>query len=202
MADPAVLSDDELLAAAQDAVEGDTRPFEQLVERYRRRVMANCRYLTGSADDAEDLAQDVFVKAYFGLKRFEARAGFGTWVQRIKINHCLNHLRARRGKTFIEVDDPALDGTPALHVPPAAEAAMATREDRQAIREVLDRLPDTLRIPLVMRDVDDLAYEEIADALDLSLSAVKMRIKRGREAFRRDYDARMRGSAPTEGRER
>lgn len=191
MREPTVMTDEELLVAAQGAVDGDTRPFEQLVERYRRRVMANCRYLTGSSTDAEDLAQDVFVKAYFGLRRFEARAGFGTWIQRIKINHCLNFLRSRRGKTFVEVDDPALDGAAELHVPPTAEAAVVTREDRQLIREVLDGLPDTLRLPLVMRDVDGLAYEEIADSLTLSLSAVKMRIKRGREAFRRDYAARV-----------
>jgi RNA polymerase sigma-70 factor (ECF subfamily) len=197
--DESIVDDEELLAAVRRATPGDTRPFEQLVERHRRRVLANCRYLSGAPDEAEDLAQDVFVKAYFGLTRFEGRSGFATWLQRIKINHCLNFLRARKGRTFIHLEDPALESDSALRVPPQADVVVATREDRHAIRTILDCLPDTLRVPLIMRDVDGLSYEEIAGILELTLSAVKMRIKRGREEFRRQYDRRMR-VAPAHGR--
>jgi len=73
-------------------------------------VLANCRYLSGSAEDAQDLAQDVFVKVYFALRRFRGESTFGTWVQRIKVNHCLNYLRRDRGKNFLDVEDPAVPG--------------------------------------------------------------------------------------------
>jgi len=181
-------SDDELVTAALDAAEGDTRAFDELVVRHQGRILANCRYLSGSADDAHDLAQEVFVKAFFGLKRFQGRAKFGSWVQRIKVNHCLNHLRKRKGKSFLDVDDPVLSGEAELQTPASPERDAGRRDMRERIREVLDALPDTLRIPLIMRDLDGYAYQEIADSLGLGLSAVKMRIKRAREEFRRLYD--------------
>ena len=82
----------------QQAAEGDMGAFETLVERHRNRVMANCRYISGSPADAEDLAQEVFVKAFFGLQNFEGRAQFATWLNRIKVNHCLNFLEKAEGK--------------------------------------------------------------------------------------------------------
>jgi len=177
-----------LVEQAQQSPAGDTRAFEQLVKRHQEKVLTNCRYLTGSPDDAQDLAQEVFVKAFFGLKRFEGRAQFGSWVQRIKVNHCLNFIRKRKDKTFVDVTDPATENDPELQVPTAVEREF-DRQDKQAVIEaVLSQLPDTLRVPLLMRDLDGMNYQEIAEVLKVGLSAVKMRIKRGREEFRRLYD--------------
>jgi RNA polymerase sigma-70 factor (ECF subfamily) len=91
-------SDEELVTQARESLRGDVTAFETLVTRYESRVVTNCRFLTGSPADAEDLAQEVFTKAYFALRKFEGRSSFGTWVHRIKVNHCLNHLdkRSRR----------------------------------------------------------------------------------------------------------
>jgi len=175
--------DEALVAQARDS-RGDLRPFEELVRRHEQKVLANCRYLTGSADDAEDLAQEVFVKAYFGLRRFRGESRFGTWVQRIKVNHCLNFLRRRRRHGTVDVDDPLHESEEPLQVPAAVEAVHERSDRRHRIAAALDRIPETLRLPLVMCDLDELSYQEIADQLDLGLSAVKMRIKRGREAFR------------------
>lgn len=183
-------SDEDLVAAAQAAPDGDTRAFDELVVRHQGRVLANCRWISGSVDDAQDLAQDVFVKAFFALKRFQGRAQFGSWVQRIKVNHCLNHLRKVKGKTFLDIDDPALGGDTRLHLEARPERDADRRDDRDRIRDTLDALPDTLRVPLIMRDLDGFAYQEIADELGLGLSAVKMRIKRAREEFRRLYGER------------
>lgn len=183
-------SDEDLVTAAQSAPDGDTRAFDELVVRHQGRVLANCRWISGSADDAQDLAQDVFVKAFFALKRFQGRAGFGSWVQRIKVNHCLNHLRKVKGKTFLDVDDPALGGEARLHLEARPARDVDRRDARDRIRRILDILPDTLRVPLIMRDLDGYAYQEIADELGLGLSAVKMRIKRAREEFRRLYGER------------
>ncbi len=189
MTEPPDRTDEELVALAMRANQGDLRAFDHLVERHQSRVLANCRYLTRSPDDAEDLAQEVFVKAYFGLKRFEGRSQFKTWIQRIKVNHCLNHLRKRKDKVFLDVQDEALGSVEELRVEPVAQKRAEARDDRDLVRSVLDSLPDTLRLPLVLRDLDELSYQEIAESLDIGLSATKMRIKRGREEFRDKYAA-------------
>src|ERR1700679_1276596 len=101
LADP----DDELLQQAREAPEGDLRAFEKLVLRYQRRVVANCRYITRDPNNAEDLAQEVLVKAFFGLRGFEGRSTFGSWLQRIKINHCLNYLKKQAGRSYVGVEE-------------------------------------------------------------------------------------------------
>lgn len=155
-------------------------------------MLTNCRYLTRSPDDAEDLAQEVFVKAFFALGRFEGRAQFRTWIQRIKANHCLNHLRAKKNRTFVDVNEPALEAEEDLVVAPDAERIVDAGDVQELVRAVLESIPDTLRLPLILRDLDEMSYQEIAETLGVGLSAVKMRIKRGREMFRREYESRRR----------
>lgn len=182
-----MISDEKLVERARKARKGDLRAFDELVRRHQARVRTNCRFLTGSEEDALDLSQEVFVKAYFNLQRFEGRSTFGTWVQRIKVNHCLNHIRKRKGKVFVDVEDPALGGEEALRDDARADDATRARETRERIAAVLDRMSETLRVPLLLRDLDGLSYQEIADRLGLGLSAVKMRIARAREEFRALY---------------
>lgn len=177
-------SDDQLVAIARTEGSGDTRAFETLVRRHQGFVVANCRVITGSAADADDLSQEVFVKAFFGLRRFEGRAQFRTWLQRIKVNHCLNHLRKTRGAVMVDIDDVALGDHAALRIPATAPAAILAATDRERIVSVLDAMADTLRVPLMLRDGDGQSYQEIADQLGIGLSAVKMRIKRARAEFR------------------
>lgn len=176
--------DEHLVELARAEGQGDTRPFDELVRRHQGFVVANCRVITGSAADAEDLAQEVFVKAFFGLKRFEGRAQFRTWLQRIKVNHCLNHLRRTRGATMVDIDDVTQDDHGELQTAPTAHVDLQAASDRGRIVSVLDAMSDTLRIPLMLRDGDGQSYEEIAAQLGIGLSAVKMRIKRAREEFR------------------
>jgi len=183
-------TDEQIVEMARKAAEGDYRAFETLVQRHKQRIVANCRYISRSPNDAEDLAQEVFVKAFFALRRFESRAMFKTWLHRIKINHCLNDLKKREGKTFLDIDDsdrPVVD--------PHAEKAAGARDEREEIGFVLDSMNDTLRVALIMRDMDELSYQEIADELKIGLSATKMRIKRAREEFRDRYNRRRESSA-------
>ncbi len=185
----------ELVEQARESPEGDFRAFEQIVDRHQTHVVANCRYLSKSEADAEDLAQEVFLKAFFGLRWFEGRAAFRTWLQRIKVNHCLNYLKKREGKVFVDVEAPAQQQADELQVQPQAERSASARDDRERINAVLDGLSDTLRVPLVLRDMDRLSYQEIAEALGIGLSAVKMRIKRAREEFQRRYGELERASS-------
>jgi|SRR5580698_3830326 RNA polymerase sigma-70 factor (ECF subfamily) len=179
--------DEELVRAALHAPEGDLRAFEALIAVYQKRILADCQFLTRDQNNAEDLAQEVFVKAYFGLARFEGRSSFRHWLQRIKVNHCLNHIKKRDGKGSIAIDDESVEQAEQLRVPPVVAKEMQEMEDQVRIEAILNSMPATLRVPLVMCDMDELSYEEIAAALSIGLSAVKMRIKRAREYFRRVY---------------
>lgn len=165
------------------------RAFEQLVLLHRNRILADCRYLTRDQANAEDLAQDVFVKAYFALNGFEGRSSFRHWLQRIKVNHCLNHLKKRDGRDALSIADDSAEFIPQLRVEPGVVSDLDAGDRRARIRGILDSMPESLRVPLVMCDMDEMSYEEIAAALNLGLSAVKMRIKRARELFRQLYQA-------------
>jgi len=181
--------DEELLRQALSAADGDLRAFELLVQQHQKRIVADCRYMTRDESSAEDLAQEVFVKAFFGLRGFEGRSTFRHWLQRIKVHHCLNHLKKQEGIRRISLDDDIAVQSEQFRVEPSAHKEFEALDDRQRIASVLESLPSTLRIPLIMRDMDELSYEEIASELELGLSAVKMRIKRAREEFRRRYAA-------------
>ncbi len=181
---------DEGLVARILRDEHDPRPFEALVRRHQGFVLANCRVISRSPADAEDLAQEVFVKAYFGLPRFEQRAQFRTWLRRIKVNHCLNFVRKTRGAVLVDVDEPSVETHADMMSPPVAEDRLHADETRDRIVQVLDTMSDTLRVPLMLCDADGLSYDEIAEQLGIGLSAVKMRIKRGREEFRRRWAER------------
>lgn len=180
-------SEDGLARKALSAPEGDLRAFEQLVEQHRKRIVADCRYMTTDESIAEDLAQEVFVKAFFGLRNFEGRSSFRHWLQRIKVHHCLNHIKKRQSRAVVSLDGPGLEESEYVQVPPSAQRELEGMDSREQIARILGSMPETLRVPLIMRDMDDLSYEEIAGELGLGLSAVKMRIKRAREDFRNRY---------------
>jgi RNA polymerase sigma-70 factor (ECF subfamily) len=182
-------TDETLVREALLAHDGDTLAFTELVRRHQGTVLANCRHLTRSSDDAEDLAQEVFVKAFFKLMTFEERARFGTWLQRIKVNHCLNFLKARRGRSYLDINEQEIAGAPELRVEQHPGTQAEQEQDRARIRAVLDSLPDSLRVPLVLCDVDGLSYADIQAQLGIGLSATKMRIARAREEFRKRWQA-------------
>src|ERR1700734_493479 len=193
-------SDEELLQQARTAPEGDLRAFEKLVLLYQRRVVANCRYITRDPNNAEDLAQEVLVKAYFGFRSFEGRSSFSGWLQRIKINHCLNHLKKQGGRSYVGIEEPEVEAFDQLKVQATAEQMAEAISDRQLTTMVLDSMSSTLRIPLVLCDMDGLSYEEVSQSLGISLSPAKMRIKRGGEDFRERYKQMQAEGAPTGGR--
>ena len=182
------LTDESLVAEVRATVQGDTRAFDELVRRHQRHVLANIRYMTRASNDAEDLAQEIFVKAYFAITNFEGRSSFKTWLSHVKANHCLNYLRRQRGVNYVELDDTD-EAQSGLHEDPTVLRDLELRDDRERITAALDRLSDAVRVPLVLREVDELSYEEIAVTLGIGLSAVKMRIKRGREQFRQLFEA-------------
>lgn len=176
-----------LVRQARAAREGDLRPFEQLVRHYQRRVVANCRYITRDPNNAEDLAQEVMVKVFFGLRTFEGRSSFRYWLQRIKVNHCLTYVKKQEGRSYVDIDEPGIEEFKELQVHATAEKQAEAIGGRQHIGRVLDAMSSTLRIPLILCDMDGMTYDEVAETLGISLSAAKMRIKRARDEFRQRY---------------
>jgi RNA polymerase sigma-70 factor (ECF subfamily) len=191
--------DAELLREARGAPEGDLRAFEQLVQKYQKKIVANCRYITRDPNNAEDLAQEVLTKAFFGLRRFEGRSSFRHWLQQIKINHRLNYVKKHEGRTYVGIDEPEVDEFEQLKVPAIAHEQAEALSNRERISRILDSMSKTLRIPLILCDMDELSYEEVAQTLGISLSAAKMRIKRAREQFQSLYGTRETASTESRG---
>lgn len=186
---PANEQEDDLFESARAAPPGDLRAFEQLVTQNQRRIVADCRHITRDETVAEDLAQEVFLKAFFGMKNFEGRSSFRHWLQVIKVHHCLNHIKKHKGKTALSIDEEGPQSPEQAKAFSSHDRSEERLSEQQIIHRVLDAMPDNLRIPLILRDMDELSYEEVAAHLNISLSAAKMRIKRAREWFRDQYEA-------------
>jgi RNA polymerase sigma-70 factor (ECF subfamily) len=166
-----------LVAAAQG---GDRYALDQLLRRHYERIHAVCRRLAGSTRDADDACQEALIKIVRSLPRFDGRSSFGTWAYRIATNASLDELRKRQRRPSLHAVDE--DHRPEL-VDTQANGYAEQFPDRLLLDDALDRLPEDLRIAVVLRDVADLDYAEIAEALDVPIGTVKSRISRGRAAL-------------------
>jgi RNA polymerase sigma-70 factor, ECF subfamily len=170
--------DSDLVLAAQ---RGDRDALDRLLHRHFDRIHAVCRRIAGSSRDADDAAQEAMIRIVRGLDRFDGRASFSTWSYRIATNAALDELRkrSRRPELHVVRDDRSVPGT-ADPVDELAERRVESVADRIAIDAALAELPEEFRVPVVMRDIGDLDYAEIAEALSVPLGTVKSRIARGR----------------------
>jgi RNA polymerase sigma-70 factor (ECF subfamily) len=169
------------VAAAQV---GDRDALETLLRRHHDRLWALCRRLTGNHADAEDALQDALIAIARGISRYDGRAAFTTWSYRVATNACLDELRRRRRRPI--PDAPGILGAPspdgpggALSAPPAPAAVEAVA-DRLDIDAALALLPQDFRAAVVLRDLCDLDYAEIARVLGIPAGTVRSRIARGR----------------------
>ena len=171
-------TDGELVTAAKG---GDAAAMDQLLRRHYDRVHAVCRRIAGSTRDADDAAQEAMIRVVRNLDRFDGRAAFGTWVYRIATNTALDELRKRKRRPQLHVitddDDRRASNEP---VDELAHRQVDSVVDRITIDEAFAALPEEFKAAVVMRDVGDLNYAEIAIALDLPIGTVKSRIARGR----------------------
>ena len=179
----APLSDDELVAAAQG---GDRSAMDQLLRRHYDRIYAVCRRVTGGPQDADDACQEALIKITRNLPRFDGRAAFSTWAYRIATNASLDELRKRKRRPRLHSMNPQSDGSNGAGpeaVDPTAAKRINAIDDRLAIDEALGELSDDFKAAVVLRDVADLDYDEIADVLQIPIGTVKSRIARGRAAL-------------------
>jgi RNA polymerase sigma-70 factor (ECF subfamily) len=165
---------------------GDTDAFEQLVERHQRLVVGTVGRMLGANSDVEDIAQQVFVRVWKNAKRYVPRAKFTTWLLKITRNLVFNELRRRSRHPQVplqgesEEEERPLKDEHAI----APDAALLERELQQAVDDAIANLPETQRLAVILRRYEELSYEEIAEALDQSVSAVKSLLFRARTELR------------------
>jgi len=164
---------------------GDGTAFAWLVETYQTTIYNLCYWILGDADEAEDAAQETFLRAFARLQRYDPAHSFKTWLCSIAHHYCIDRLRRRRF-TWLSLDAETAIDHPALQASiPTPEEATIQREESQHVQALLDRLTPEYRSAVVMRYGYDLSYEEIAEAIGASVSAVKSRLHRAREAMAR-----------------
>lgn len=177
------LKDDELI---RDFLQGNEQAFEDLVSRYEKKVFSLCYHYAGTQEDALDLAQETFIRIYRFLPQFRFDAAFSTWVYRLTVNTCLDFLRKQKQNRAFSLDAPLQveDGEISREVAddpqysPTAE--LEKKELRAEIRAALWRLPAEQRTPILLKEFQEMSYEDIARTLKVPVGTVRSRISRGR----------------------
>lgn len=165
-------------------LDGDQEAFADLMARNEKQVYNLCLRMAGDPEDARDLTQESFLKAWRGLQFYKSECSFSTWLYRLSTNVCIDHLRSRKrkGAVSLSVTDEGGEETE-LEIPdaePLPEQQIIHREERQAIAAAMNRLEEEYRTVLTLRVVEELSYEQIAEVLDLKAGTVKSRIARAR----------------------
>jgi RNA polymerase sigma-70 factor (ECF subfamily) len=168
---------------------GDVSAFEQLIRRYDRNVFRIAQHITQNREDAEDVVQDAFLKAYQNLGQFQGQSKFYTWLVRIAVNEALMRLRRRRPERMVSIDEDVKteeDSMPReiADWSPNPEQLYNQAELKDILGKTIQGLPPSFRMVFVLRDVEGLSTEETAEALDLSIPAVKSRLLRARLQLR------------------
>ena len=178
------LGDQELVARAQA---GDRRAFDLLVLKYQQKVAGLIGRYLRDPNEVQDVAQEAFIKAYRALAGFRGESAFYTWLYRIAINAAKNHLASRgrrppRDDLEMEVAE-QLESGGRLREMGTPENHLLSEEIAQTVQKALDELPEDLRTAIVLRELEGLSYEEIAEAMDCPIGTVRSRIFRGRDAI-------------------
>jgi RNA polymerase sigma-70 factor (ECF subfamily) len=174
---PQILQIDDDFSLIQRFIEGDESTFRTLVQRHKDKIR-NIIYLTlNSSDSVDDIAQDVLITIYKNLKSFRFQSQFSTWLYRITVNKCKDHLRKVRIRSiFIPIMDGEEDP---VYIP-----SMEHKDISEIVNQAISKLPEKLRLPLLLKDIEGLSYQEIAETVNCEIGTVKSRIFRAREGLR------------------
>lgn len=158
-------------------IEGDEDAFTKLVLKHKEKVR-NLVFLTlGDADNVDDISQDVFINVFHKIKDFRFESKFTTWLYRITVNKCRDYLRKKRVRSiFVPIKDSTIE--------PSVKGHSDSPDLPGLVRKGIAKLPEKLRVPLILRDIDGLSYKEIADQLECEVGTIKSRIFRARESLK------------------
>jgi len=185
-------SDHELLAAIRD---GDEAAFQEIVRRYRNPITNFVYRMLDDYDRAVELSQETFIRVYMSASRYQANYSFSTYIYRIASNLAISELRRRKRRKFVSLFSPFNneDGEPVEIDPPDAnplqDEAMIENERRRAVARAITSLPEKYRAAIVLRDVEGMSYDQIAETLNLSEGTVKSRINRARNLLKEKLSA-------------
>lgn len=168
-------SDDALIMLFQS---GEQEVFRYLVERYREKVRNVIFSIFNDADQVDDISQEVFIKVYHALPKFRFESSFYTWVYRIAVNKCRDELRKKKVKRFFSFH--SFEKTTNTKIENLATTTFDDENIRGVIEESLKKLPEKFRLPIILKDIDGMSYDEIAEVLDCEVGTVKSRLSRGR----------------------
>jgi RNA polymerase sigma-70 factor, ECF subfamily len=192
---PGVPVDRELVRRAQA---GDKEAFEELVRRHQHRVFAVAGGILRRREDVEDIAQQVFVKAYFSLKRFDQRAAFSTWLYKITVNECWDLLRKKKVRPLLYESDLSEEQAQQFGAAERLDSGARDVSDRlqaeQQVENLLQGLDERDRMMLILKEVEGFAIEEIAEILNLNANTVKVRLFRARRRIVNQLRKRKDGS--------
>lgn len=172
-----VLELDDDFSLIKRFIDGDNSVFELLVKRHKEKVR-NIVYLTiGNSNAVDDIAQEVFITVYKNLKRFRFESQFTTWLYRITVNKCKDHLRKINvRKIFIPIKEAAGE--------PGGGIDVENKDVSNIVMDAISKLPSKLRVPLVLKDIEGFSYQEISETIQCEMGTVKSRIFRAREGLR------------------
>jgi len=173
-------TDQLLLKRAQ---KGDPTAFESILATHERLIYSICLRMCGNREDAMDIAQETAVRVWRNIGRYTGDAALSTWIYRIATNACLDHLRKQRDA--LSIDELGEDGfSPATGEHENPEGVLQGRETMRTVQHALMLLPEEQRAAVILRDIRNLTYEEVAQTLGINLNTAKSRISRGRRALR------------------
>ena len=182
---------------------GDDAAYEELVRDQGGRMLSVARRLVRDEDEARDVVQEAFLSAFRSIGSFEAQSRLSTWLHRIVVNTALMRLRKRKTRRETSIDDllPKFSGDGGFAAKPSAwgeesSTASEREEDRAAVREAIEKLPEIYRTVLLLRDVEGLSTDETAKVLDVTPNATKVRLHRAHQALKTLLDSRFSEAAP------
>lgn len=184
----------------QDAKKGSKEAFEEIVKEYQNKIYTLCYRYTGNYEDARDLAQEVFIKVYRNIGKFEGRSSFSTWIYQVAGNTCKDYLRKNKNKSEFSLDEEVFNKDEDAFTPQVLkdentpETQYEEKEKISLLKDAVNRLNPEYKMVIIMREFQDLSYEEIARQTNTSVGTVKSRLSRGRSMLKNLFNQRMEGS--------
>ncbi|MBM7694163.1 RNA polymerase sigma-70 factor (ECF subfamily) [Peribacillus deserti] len=172
----------------KQVLKGNQNAYSYIVEEYKDKVFYLCYRMIGNRHEAEDLAQEAFLKAYVNIKSFNLNMKFSTWIYRIATNLCIDRIRKKKPDYYLDAEIAGTDGlnmySQLASDTESPENEVESMEMQETIQNEILKLPEKYRSVIILKYIEDLSLKEISDPLDLPVGTVKTRIHRGREALR------------------
>lgn len=177
----------EITLLIQKAQKGDTNAFGTLVASYEKFIFNVACKMFSNSEDASDIAQEALIKAYKNIDKFDFNSSFSTWLYRITVNACIDEMRRRKGRESISIDAEDEEGGLTVQIEDTslgAEERVIQNETVSEVRAAIDKLSEEHKTVIILRDLQDMTYEQVAQTLDLSIGTVKSRLARARKSLK------------------